>query len=157
MQTNIDAFDSLLKQQHGVVNSLRDTHGYTLLMRSASEGRKDIVSLLAKRAPDLSVVAEDGKNVLKQIVLDNHEDDVSLEMLSSFDVTQLSSDIVNQKDASYNRTPLHHAAWFNKHKTIVWLLDHGADPLVKDHLDRSPAEQCGCDKKTRTLIRFFRK
>ena len=120
-------------------------------------GNKDtkIVSLLSKRGHDLSIVNDKhGRNVLHRIVLNN--DDVSLELLNSLDATQLSSDVINLQN-NFDDTPLHYAAWRNMHKSIVWLLDHGADGSHKDHRGQRPGEQPLCDDETRRLIESFRK
>ena len=119
----------------------------------AARGDTQIVSLLSKREHDLSVVDNAGMNILYRIVL--KVDDVSLEMLNSLDATQLS-DVINHQNI-FNRTALHLAADNNIHKSIVWLLNHGADRSLKDIVDRRPDEQDGCDDETRRLIRSFRK
>ena len=149
----MDEFDNLLKQQPDIVNSLRDVFdGYTLLMRGARMGDKRIVSLLSKRAHDLSVVDNIGHNVLHDIVADNNDDD-SLDLLNSLDVAQLSSDVVNHQN-QYNDTPLYLAAMANNHKTIVWLFEHGAGPSMEIPGKR-PGEDEDCDDETRKLIRSF--
>ena len=156
---NFDKFDNLLKQKPDIINSMRDKYGRTLLMLAAFVGNIHIVALLSKRNHDLSVVNDDhsGLNALHFIINGNKtNDDVSLELLESLDVSQLSSDVVNKQDES-NFTPLHRAAEFNMHKTIVWLLRHGANPSIKNkHLDL-PGKHYHCDRKTKKLIKDFRK
>ena len=155
LSNNIEEFDNLLKQQPNITNSLRDGfYERTLLMKGARKRDKPIVSLLSKNDHDLSVVNDNGRNVLHWIVLYNYDDD-SFELLNLFDATQLAS-VINQQN-KYNETPLHDAAWSNLHKTIVWLLEHGADPSVKDNRGERPGEQYRCNDETKRIIQFFRK
>ena len=155
MENNIDEFDDLLEKQPDIVNSLRGNYGWTLLMMGCFKGHQKIVSLLSQRDHDLSIFNDDGLNVLHFIVW-NNDDDVSLELLNIIDSSQIS-DIVNEQTNKYdNDTPLHHAARWNMHKSIVWLLEHGADPSFKIH-GRCPDEQDRCGDETIRLIRSFLK
>ena len=154
LKNNVDEFDALLRQQPDITNSLRGAFGRTLLMEGARYGDTQIVSLLSNREHDLSVVVDVGLNVLRWIVWNN--DDVSLELFNSLDATQLTSDVINQQNI-YNETALHIAAYNNMHKSIVWLLDHGADRSIKDGYGQRPGEQPLCDDETRRLIESFRK
>ena len=124
-------------------------------MKGASYRSKHIVSLVSKRGHDLSVVNDNGVNVLHFIVSKN--DELSLELLNSLEVTQLSSEVINRQDNRLKHTPLHIAAMHNNHKAIVWLLQHGADTSIKDYQGICPAEQHGCDEHTKTRIQSFRK
>ena len=153
LKTNIEEFDELLREQPDIVNSLRGEYGITLLMEGAGNKDTKIVSLLSKRGHDLSIVNDKhGRNVLHRIVLNN--DDVSLELLNSLDATQLSSDVINLQN-NFDDTPLHYAAWRNMHKSIVWLLNHGADPSLKNNRGECPDKHDDCDDKTKRLFQSF--
>ena len=155
MEDNIVEFDSLLKEQPDVTNSLRGgQYERTLLMKGAIYGDTQIVSLLFKREHDLSVVDVDGDNVFHWIVVNNDNDDDSLGLLNSLDATNISDVINNQNRFKY--TPLHLAAWRNMHKSIVWLLEHGANPTLNNIDGKRPDEHDECDDVTKRLIRSFR-
>ena len=154
MKNDIGEFDALLKEQPDITNSLREEYGRTLLMYGAMRGDTQIVSLLSKRDHDLSVVDVIGENALRWIVV--HDDDDTLKLLKSLDATQLSSDVINKPTHKYNDTPLHVAAKWNHHKSIVWLLEHGSDPLLKNNHGERPDEHgFRCDDKTKKIIRYF--
>ena len=125
-------------------------------MNAALYNRKDIVEYLSNQQQDLSVVNDDGWNVLHFIVRFN-DDDVAFEMLNSLDISQLNDDVINKQKAYNKYTPLHYAAWMNKHKSIVWLMDQGADPSLKDVGGERPGEDCDCSDETKNIIRNFKK
>ena len=70
-----DKLSSLLTQQPNIINSLRDEDDETLMMYAADNRRKDCVNFLLKKPHDVSVVDEDGWNVLHHIVWYNNDDD----------------------------------------------------------------------------------
>ena len=76
---------------------------------------------------------------------------LSLELLNSLDATQLSSDVINKQNYN-NDTPLHIAANWNNHKSIVWLLEHGADGSLTNIRGQRPDEQYLCNDKTKRII-----
>ena len=45
----------------------------------------------------------------------------------------------------------------NKHKSIVWLMDQGADPSLKDVRGERPDEDSRCSDETKNIIRNFKK
>ena len=153
LKNDIAEFDALMKHQPNIVNSLRDTRGRTLLMDGAINGHTQLVSLLSKRNHDLSVGDDHGWNAFHWIVW--KDDDVSFELLNSLDATQIS-DVINRED-KYSQTALHIAACWNKRKSIIWLIEHGADPSVKNNRGELPDETDHCDDETRRFIQSLRK
>ena len=144
----------IAKQPH-IINSMRGIFNRTLLMEAAHKQRKDCVKFLSNQPHDVSVVDDVGENVLHWIV-GNNDDDV-IEMLKCLDISQLNNNIINQQDNIFKRTPLHFAAIYNKHKSIRWLLNHGADTSLKDRFGKLPDEHKYCDDETKSIIRSYRK
>ena len=144
-----------MTEQPDITNSLRGKYGHTLLMRGATRGDTRIVFLLSKREHDFSVVGNQGENVLYTIAGSN-SDDVSLELFNSIDATQISGIINNREVEGDQDTPLHEATWSNKHKSTVWLLQHGADPSIEDYHGNRPGDYVKCDDETKRLVRSFR-
>ena len=151
-----DDFSRIIKEQPNLINSMRGKWGRTFLMHAAGNKRKDIVEYISNQQHDLSVVNDNGSNVLYHIVVRN-DDDVAFEMLNSLDFSQLNDDVINKQNDKYKLTPLHIAAWFNKHKSIVWLKDQGADPSLKDDEGERPGEHRDCSDETKNIIQSFKK
>ena len=151
----LDDVSSIIKEQPNLINSMRGYKGRTFLIHAARDHRKDIVGYLSNQQHDLSVVNDRGNNVLYFIVSFN-DDDVAIEMLNSLDISQLNDDVINKQNNN-KRTPLHHAAGKNKHKSIVWLMDQGADPSLKNVRGERPGEHYGCSDETKNIIRNFKK
>ena len=150
-----DDVTKIIKQKPNLINSMRGVLGRTFLMNAARYKQKDIVEYLSSQQQDLSVADDRGLNVLHEIVAWN-DDDVTFEMLDSLDISQLNDDVINKQNNNYKYTPLHYAAWMNKHKSIVWLMDQGADPSLKDDDDERPDESPRCSDETKNIIRNFK-
>ena len=113
-----DDVSRIIKEQPNIVNSMRGKGGVTFIMNAAALKRKDIVGYLSNQQYDLSIVdVVDAWNVLHYTVRFN-KDDVAIEMLKSFDISQLNDDVINKRN-DYKRTPLHYAAWKNNHKSSL--------------------------------------
>ena len=151
----LDDVSIIIKEQPNLINSMRGERERTFLMHAARNHRKDIVEYLSNQQQDLSVVDDRGWNVLHEIVWWNG-DDVTFEMLNSLDFSQLNDDVINKQD-KYKLTPLYFAAGMNKHKSIVWLMDQGADPSLKNVYGERPDEYPGCSDETKNIIRNFKK
>ena len=150
-----DDISRIIKEKPNLINAMRSGGGYTFLMKAANYQRKDIVGYLLNQRHDLSVVDDDGWNVLHFIVLWN-DDDVAFELLNSLDFSQLNDDVINKQNR-YKKTPLHFAAMENRHKSMVWLMDQGADPSLKDDRGERPGEHRWCSDETKNIIRNFNK
>ena len=151
-----DDVSRIIKEQPNLINSMRGYEGWTFLMKAAVYNRKDIVEYLSNQQQDLSVVDDDGWNVLHAIVWWN-DDDVAFEMFKSLDISQLNDDVINKQNNIHERTPLHLAAWKNRHKSIVWLMDQGADPSLKHVYGQRPDEDYWCSDETKNIIRNLKK
>ena len=151
-----DDVSRIIKEQPNLINSMRHKGGWTFLIHAAVYKRKDIVGYLSNQQHDLSVVNDDGFNVLHYIVLFN-DDDVAIEMLNSLEISQLNDDVINKQNNKYKQTPLHCATIKNNHKSIVWLMDQGADPSLKDVHGERPGEHRCCSDETKNIIRSFKK
>ena len=149
-----DDVSRIINKQPNLINSMRSKGGETFLMCAAYYKRKDIVGYLLNQQHDLSVVNDNGFNVLHFIV--GNDDDVTFEMLNSLDISQLNDDVIN-KQSNRKYTPLHCAASYNKHKSMVWLMDQGADRSLKDVDDERPGEHRDCSDETKNIIRSFKK
>ena len=153
-----DDVSRIINKQPNLINAMRDGWGRTFLMYAALDKRKDIVGYLLNQQHDLSVVNDGGFNVLHWIVWRNDDDDdVAFELLKSLDISQLNDDVINKQDNIHKYTPLHCAAVMNKHKSMVWLMDQGADPSLKDDYGRRPGEYRDCSDETKNIIRNFKK
>ena len=155
-KNDFDKLSFILTKQPNIINSLR-RGGYdeeTLMMHAARNQRKDCVKFLLKKPHDVSVVDKYGWNVLHWIVELNDDDD-AIELLKCLDVSQLNKNIINQQNNKYKETPLHLAAMDNKHKTIRWLLEHGADVSLKNYRGIPPHELC--TEETRRIILQYNK
>ena len=150
-----DDVSRIIKQQPNLINSMRGEWEHTFLMIAARNERKYIVGYLSKQQHDLSVVHDHGLNVLHFIVGRN-DDDVAFEMLKRLDFSQLNDDVIN-KQSNRKYTPLHLAAWKNNHKSMVWLMDQGADRSLKDNDGQRPDEDHRCSDETKNIIRNFKK
>ena len=151
----LDDVSRIIKEQPNLINSMRGGWGVTFLMDAARYNRKDIVEYLSNQQHDLSVVDDGGWNVLHHIVWYN-DDDVAIELLNSLEISQLNDDVINKQNR-YKTTPLHRAAMMNKHKSMVWLMDQGADRSLKDVYGQRPGEYRDCSYETKNIIRNFKK
>ena len=142
----------LLIKYPDIINSLRDEHEQTLMMEAAYK-RKDCVKFLSKIPHDISVVDDEGQNVLHYIVWYNDDDD-AIELLKCLDVSQLNYNIIN-KQTIFQLTPLNHAATRNNHESIRWLLNHQADVSIEDVGGLRPDEQDECDEETKRIFRQY--
>ena len=150
-----DDVSRIIKEKPNFINSMRGGMGRTFLMYAARYHREDIVGYFLNQQHDLSVVSNNGWNVLHDIVLFN-DDDVAYESLISLDISQLNDDVIN-KQTIYKQTPLHYAAWMNRHKSIVWLMNQGADRSLKNVDGERPGEDRRCSDETKNIIRKFKK
>ena len=147
-----DDLSRIIKEQPNLLNSMRDLGERTFLMTAAFNKRKDIVGyIFSNQQHDLSVVDDDVWNVLHWIFVGNKDNDAFL-MLKSLDISQINDDVINKQTNRYKRTPLFYAARKNYHKSIIWLMDQGADPSLKDNRGERPDEDNCCSDETKNII-----
>ncbi|XP_066914172.1 uncharacterized protein [Clytia hemisphaerica] len=143
-------FEEIFKQKPNIVNSLRGgVDGWTLLMNAVDGDRFDVFVHLMKYPQDFSLVDNDGQNVLHFVGSYG-----TVRYLEMFD-QQTIKKLINGRNI-WNKTPLHRAAWRNKHDVIRWLLAKGANPELKNDHGQRPDEQRKCDGVTKEIFRSFR-
>ena len=144
-ERNFYQFGTILQKNPQIINSLRTKkQAATLLMKAANQGQHNIVEFLLSRPQDLSVTTRTFHNALHFI---------SLRVGAAFkylDETQITDDLLNQHDHEKKLTPLHFAAKSNNQTAIKWLLDQGADPLIKDFNGKIPDDLC--EESTKKLF-----
>uniref|UniRef100_A0A7M5XL89 Uncharacterized protein n=1 Tax=Clytia hemisphaerica TaxID=252671 RepID=A0A7M5XL89_9CNID len=112
--------------------------------------RFDVFVHLMKYPQDFSLVNnDDGSNVLHWVGRYG-----TVRFLEQFG-QQTIKKLIDGRDKN-NITPLHWAAYLNKHDVIRWLLAKGANPELKDFRGQRPDEQYGCDGVTKEIFRSFR-
>eukprot|EP00111_Clytia_hemisphaerica_P007954 TCONS_00023116-protein len=119
-------------------------------MYAVREDHFDVFVHLMNYPQDFSLVDNVGRNVLHRV-----GDYGELRHLEKFD-QQTIKKLIDGRD-NYNDTPLHLAAWHNKHDVIKLLLAKGADHELKNNVGQRPDEQFDyCDGVTKEIIRSFR-
>ncbi|WP_207140271.1 ankyrin repeat domain-containing protein [Rhodovibrio salinarum] len=101
--------------------------GRTALMVAADHGHAKLASLLLKAGADVNGRSGDGWSALMQAAYGRHGD-VARVLLDASAATDLRED-------KYGNTALLIATRRGADRTVVALLDHGADPNVQDHAD----------------------
>jgi ankyrin repeat protein len=118
---------------HGAVVNLRDIYSTTPL-HLASETRNDtFVTELLKAGADPTLRDCLGQIPLHRSVLYEHPNKKILEAL-----VKAGADVNAQDDMG--DTPLHKAVYYQFKESVKWLLDHGAEPLVRNKEGKLPAE-----------------
>ena len=146
-------FDYILSHYPDAINSLRNTHGGSLLMQAAEYGNDGIFRFLSEISQDLSITDENDNNILHIIMRFNR----SSEMLKCLDEDQLDDHVLNQQDSYYGETPLHVAAGENRQKSIDWLVSQGADIYIRNFNGGLPGESRRSKRKTQRLLRDHRR
>ena len=156
---NFKKFEEIVETKPNIINGLRGGRfNWTLLMWAALNERLDIFQhIVSSYEQDVSVVDDLHQNVF-HFIADYCPDDMAIEMMTLVDQHQKVpwNDVLNQQDYIKD-TPLHKAARYNRHKTIRFLLDKGADCEVRNEDNERPDELPGCDVETKRIIRQYRK
>ncbi|XP_066923144.1 repetitive organellar protein-like [Clytia hemisphaerica] len=142
-------FEEIFCQNPNIVNSLRGSGGLTLLMWAVLEDRFDVFVHLMEYPQDFSLVDVYGHNVLHRVGLNG-----TVRYLEMFG--QQTIEMLINRRSKGNNTPLHVAAWNNRHDVIRWLLAKGANPELKGGDGRRPDEHRKCDGVTKKIFRSFR-
>jgi len=151
-----DNFDRLLDNRPQILNSLRSITSSSLLMDTAYQGNRDVFKKLLSRPQDLSLVDEYGQNIFHYLACNQNEDwwfDEMKRFLRGND-DELKK-LLNVKK-KYDVTPLHAAAFGNRHQAVSWLLRNGADADARDDEGNRPDECERCDEETKKIIREHR-
>ena len=147
-----EKFEEIVKQNPNIINSMRGWNERTFLMMAVWQNRFDIFNEVVKFPQDFSLVdGGNGWNILHYV---GYYGDVGhlrmLEEKTSF------TNLINKESNINKDTPLHWAAFHNKHDVIRWLLTKGANPNVKDSFGQRPDEHYPCDDVTKEIIQSFR-
>ena len=132
-----------------MINSLRadDGYGRSLLMDVVRDD--DAFDHLINKPQDLSVVNENGENVVHLIAYSsNDDDDISRRLMKLSQKTNVKS-FINRKDNN-GQTPLHYAA-YNKHRTIETIIKLGGDVNIKDNDGETPLHLAAIYNDHRTI------
>ena len=139
-----EELDEIVKRRPHIINSLRSSLNYTLLMISFKYQK--MFEYLIKKPQDLSVTTRGGYNILHIFIKTNVGD--KLEYLDSHRIT---NEIMNKQSENFLDTPLHLAVVENDQTAIKWLLVKGADSSIKNSLGKTPYDLC-YDENTKKLF-----
>ncbi len=143
------------------VNS-RDDFGCTPLWRASVEGRLELVRLLLDRGADIGPLTSDGKTPLyaactgshpelrSQATEHEHCDVVRLLLARGADANRFTTGIVGG-------TVLHSASEMNMVRMMRILLDHGANPHLKDNYGRTAFDVFQWNTGSREVAALLRK
>lgn len=131
----------------------RDRHGITPLHLASHKGPESLIQLLLQAKASLSAVDGSQQTVLHHAARAAAPSRVFAALLDLWErdvtTTKASNNSVDHFRDEWGRTPLHWAV-VNGHRTLVaLLLEHGANPKIKDRADESSLEiaerraQCG--------------
>ena len=141
-----------------LLESLRNYYDRTLLMKVAYWPDLDSFRFLLSFDQDLNVANMDGWNIAHYIVFGSRDDNVVelLEMLKTKITKRMFKRLINNVNR-YGRSSLHNAAKKNRHKTIIFLIENGANINIRDYHDLLPEEHKRCDEETKQIFRKYRK
>ena len=161
LREQFDIVKQMIDDNEYLLESLRGNDNQTLLMKVAWL-RSSFYSFkfLIEFPQDFSVVNFTEWNIIHYIVVDVYDDDDSaLMMLKSLrdEITRETfARLINHLDVNGN-SPLHDAAWWNRHNTIKFLIQNGANVNVRNERGELPEEQeQGCNNETKQLIQSYR-
>ncbi|XP_067668072.1 serine/threonine-protein phosphatase 6 regulatory ankyrin repeat subunit A-like [Haliotis asinina] len=125
---NVDIVENLLSREVGDIES-RDKTGKTPVMYAVQHGNKKVVDLLVSKGCDLSVVDDQGRNILHAAC---HSDNVDIvENLLSREVGDIES-----RDKT-GKTPVMYAVQHGNKKVVDLLVRHGCNLSVVNDLGRN--------------------
>ena len=112
----------MVHENRHLINCLRDYDYDTLLMRAVLFD-DDVFDYLIEKPQDFSIVNRYNWNIIHYIVLYGNDDEkCESQMIKLSHKTNVES-LINERDVD-GRTPLHHAARKNKHRTIAWSVSY---------------------------------
>ena len=143
-------FDFIVNSNVNIINCLRSVNNDTLLMYTAFYTEEEVFDHLINIPQDFAIVNNYKSNIIHQIAWSSKES-MLIKILKKTNVENL----INKKDRNGN-TPLHYAAFQNKHEMIRQLLLLGSDVNARNEKNELPDEQSECDEVTKRLIQSRR-
>lgn len=118
---------------HGAVVDLRDINSQTALHFAAQLNKSDLVLELLKAGANPNLRDADGRTALHYLVSHTKPNKKILDTLLKAPVD------INAQDENGN-TPLHLAVEAESKESVIWLLEHGAQPMVRNREGKLPGE-----------------
>lgn len=118
---------------HGALADLRDIDSQTPLHLAAEYQRPDLILELLKSGAKPRLKDSEGKTALHKSVVRFEPSKKALEAL-----VKAGADI-NAQDAQGN-TPLHLAVYYGSKESVAWLMEHGANPMIRNKEGKLPGE-----------------
>ena len=159
-EKKFDLFDGLLETTPQLLNSLRNPDFFnnyksSLLIQAAEDGNRDVFRKLLHYPQDFGIVNRFGNNVFHRVARCQN-DGWWFDMLKTtiHNANELKK-LINKK-SDFDMTPLHCAAWCNKHQSIKWLLENQADVNVTNKGGKRADEYDQGDAESKRMIREYR-
>lgn len=118
---------------HGAIINLRDIYSRTPLHLACEKANDTFVSELLKAGADPTLKDCLGQTPLHMALRSSYRNEKIREAL-----LKAGADVNAQDDMG--NTPLHKAVYYQELESVKWLLDHGAEPLVRNKEGKLPAE-----------------
>ena len=152
-----DLVKQMIDDNEYLLESLRDDYNQTLLMKVAwSWWYFSSFKFLIEFPQDFSVVDFTEQNIMHWIVSNvDYRVLVMLESLRDEITRETFVRLINHLNVNGN-SPLHVAAWWNRHNTIKYLIQNGANVNVRNKYGELPEEHGLCNDETKQLIRSYR-
>ena len=146
----------MLEKYPWLLNSLRSITSSSLLMNVVCSNNVEVFNKLVKYPQDLSIIDEYGQNIFHYLACNQNENEWfdKVKDLLYGDENKLKQ-LLNVKK-KYDVTPLHSAAFGNRHQAVRWLLQNGADADTRDDEGHRPDEYERCDEETKNIIHRHR-
>jgi len=137
--------------------SFRGVNDRTLLMYAAVSSSVYPFPFLLAFEQDVTVVDRNGRNIAHYVVYRNNLFFVkNFEYLKRRTSRQAFHRLLNHVD-TYGCSPLYHAARWNMHEAIKYLIQNKVNVNVRNNKGQLPEENKKCDEETKWLIRKCRK
>ncbi|ATY60105.1 ankyrin repeat [Cordyceps militaris] len=139
---------------HDTLNK-RDGQGFSLLSIASSEMGEVSVGLLLRAGADCTVRNRDLSTPITQAIKHNKYDNLSKLLSSDCAQKNMEYAMTYTKEGDFNSTALHLACERNFRDAAKLLLEHGADPNIRDKLGRTAlheASRLGMDEIVGALV-----
>jgi len=136
--------------EHGANPNIQDKDGYTPLHYAAWKGHLKVVELLLEHGANPNIQKHDGETPLHLAVWEGHLKVVELLLEhganpniqeNKYGYTPLHDAVNRCLKNKFGRTPLHFTvSRYHVVDVVRVLLDHGADPTIRDNKGRTPLD-----------------